>query len=141
MKSFSKKIDAARSLIAGVLNIVAKTMGVEGASFKWNQNYMKEPKQVLSEMTFTVGRGMDMQMAIEQMGYDWDEWVATREKTLSPESLAKKSKPKEEWEYWVALETPFFEEKQGILSDGGRPEEDGQQTDETSGPGTPRAGQ
>jgi hypothetical protein len=141
MKSFSKKIDAARSLIAGILNIVAKGMGVEDASFKWNQNYMKEPKQVLSEMTFTVGRGMDMEMAIEQMGYDWDEWVATREKTLEPEILAKKGKPEEEWEYWQALETPFFEEKQGILSDGGRPEEDGQQTDDTSTPDAPRAGQ
>lgn len=140
MKSFSKTIDAARELIAEILKDVTALMGIEDASFKWNQNYMKEPKQVLAEVTFMTSRGQDMEMAIAQLGYDWSEWIAKREKTLSPEILAFKSDKEQEHKYWQALQIPFFEDHQGQLDEGGRPEDDGTQTDPSNTETTPRAG-
>jgi len=141
MKAFSKKIDAARALISELLEDVTGRMGIKGTSYKWNQNYMKEPKQVLAEVTFMTGRGQDMEMAIAQLGYDWDEWVAKREKTLSPEVLKFKNDKEQKHKYWKALQIPFFEDHQGQLDAGGRPEDDGDQTDPSNTEDTPRAGQ
>lgn len=138
MKSYSKMIDAARDLIAEVLETVTGMMNIEGASYKWNENYMKEPKQVLAEVTFMTSRGQDMEMAIQALGYDWDEWVAKREKTLSPEELGFKGKKDKEHLYWQALQIPFFEDHQGQLDEGGRPEDDGAQTDNTNAEPQPR---
>ncbi len=124
LKGYARKISRFRELFAIFLqDIYAEVLGDSDAEVQWDEHFMKEPRQKLREVELLTKRGMDMESACRILGYSWSQFVSDREKTLSPEIMKKKTVKKEAHEYWMAIQTPFFEPNQGLLQDdpGGKP--------------------
>lgn len=141
LKGYSRNIDRFRGLFAQFLEDIYVEMLKDGnARVKWDQHYMKEPRQKLSEMQLMVSHGMDMETVCSILDYDWQQFVSDREKTLSPEILKLKEDEKESWKYWQEIQRPFFEPNQGMLIDnpGGRPPLTDEQTDDQQTESQPR---
>lgn len=141
LKGYSRNIDRFRLLFAQFLeDVYVEMLKDEDARVKWDQHYMKEPRQKLDEVKTMVAHGMDNETMCNILGHDWQQFVSDREKTLPPKILNLKDSKEESWKYWQAIQTPFFEPNQGMLAEdpGGRPPTNNEQTDDNQSESTPR---
>ena len=141
LKGYARKIDRFRELFSTFLeDIYTEVLKDPDTEVQWDQQYMKEPRQKLDEMKLTTRHGMVMETVCRILGYSWKQWTSDVEKTMDPDTLKKKG-AKDDYLYQQALQTPFFEPNQGLLTEddeGGRPSTDDNQTDDSRSAPTPR---
>lgn len=145
LKSYSQQISRIRDAADQFLrDFYRDHLSVGKTEIQWNDNYMKEPKQILEEVRFQTSRGMSMETAASILGTIWAQWILDKEKLMSPEVLDYKTDPKKSYLYYQALEKPVFEPSQGGANSGdqdlenGRPADDDEQSDDNNNADNPK---
>lgn len=136
LKGYRASIKLIRSLFEGMVRMIyANVTGdklINTLSIDWDEHFMKEPKQLLAELVHLMRYGMPTDNVLKALGYSRMAWIAEKEKYLTKEELEAKNSDETRYIYWLAIDRPIWEPMQGLLQGegGGRPEEDGLQTDE-----------
>lgn len=141
LKGFRAAIKQQRSLISEFLEwLYSMAPSINKAAdvqTEWDEHFMKEARQLLSEVTFLSQHGMPMEQASDILGYNYRQWVSLKEQFLPLEIREMKDDKERQHEYWTQIETPVFEPNQGLLEPG-RPAIDDTQTDDEQQPREPR---